>query len=63
MPREHPHDDTFEACAFCESRFEMNVSYPVHTEYEGGEVRLYSFCDDGCMDRWLAEHDGAASDD
>lgn len=63
MPREHLHDDSFDACAYCDSRFEMNVSYPVHTEYEEGEIRLYSFCDDECMDRWLAEFGDVASDD
>lgn len=41
------------ACDWCETAFELDVSYPVITcEDDCGDLQLYSFCDDTCRRSW-----------
>jgi hypothetical protein len=45
-------ESTLDRCAHCGEPFEKNVRYPLVAERETGELRLHSFCDDGCTEAW-----------
>lgn len=45
----------FTICANCGTSFQLDVSYPVVTRREDGDVHVYSFCDDECRTAWAAD--------
>lgn len=52
----------FDACDRCGEPFEREETYPVlATDEEGDGMRLFSFCDDECLEGWTGP--GESADD
>ena len=45
----------FEACDHCGTPFQQDVSYPVVTQQEDGNVTFKSFCDEECQTAWASD--------
>ncbi|ELZ31424.1 YHS domain-containing protein [Halogeometricum pallidum JCM 14848] len=46
-------------CDRCGNPIETSDWYPMEKERDSdGELRLYSFCSDGCKEAWLDESEG-----
>ena len=47
-------DSSALVCANCEAPLQFDVTYPVVTQKQNGDIEYYSFCDDDCRAAWNA---------